>query len=180
MKAATRTRRQWVTKHGSGFCATGKMMKLWGKRATAKCPRCDQEEDATHVRKCTGNGADEVWMKSMERLKQEMIQASTLPNLIEVLCDQLTAWRNDVAPTVPISNVLLGLRATIAEQDNVGWQAMLEGLPVVGWAEVQQRYLEWRKNDVLGNDGWHWLSKNYGMSHGTCGTIAIGYCTTRT
>jgi hypothetical protein len=38
MKAATRTRRQWVTKHGSGFCATGEMMQLWGKRATAKCP----------------------------------------------------------------------------------------------------------------------------------------------
>jgi hypothetical protein len=66
----------------------------------------------------------------MERLKQEMTQACTLPNLIEVLCNRLTAWRNDVAPTVPVSN-FLGLRATIAEQDNVGWQAMLEGLPVV-------------------------------------------------
>jgi hypothetical protein len=129
-------------------------MQNWGKRATAKCPRCDLDEDATHVWKCRGNGADAVWTKSMERLKREMTQACTLPNLIEVLCDQLTAWRNDVEPTVPVSN-FLGLRATIAEQDKVGWQAMLEGLPVVGWAEVQQRYLEWRKKRRTGK---RWLA----------------------
>jgi hypothetical protein len=47
------------------------------------------------------------------------------------------------------------LRATIDAQDKVGWQAMLEGLPVHGWAEVQHRYLVWRKKRRTGK---RWLS----------------------
>jgi hypothetical protein len=31
MNTVTRSRRQWVTKHVSGFCSTGKMMRQWGK-----------------------------------------------------------------------------------------------------------------------------------------------------
>ena len=55
MKAVPRTRRQWVTKHVSGFCATSKMMHRWGKRQSSKCPRCEMEEDAGHVWKCRGS-----------------------------------------------------------------------------------------------------------------------------
>ena len=65
----------------------------------------------------------------MAHFQQELVRAYTLPDLAEVLCDRLTAWRNNVAPTGQASN-FLGLRATIDAQDRVGWQAMLEGLPV--------------------------------------------------
>jgi hypothetical protein len=49
----------------------------------------------------------------------------------------------------------LGLRATIDSQDKIGWQAMLKGSPVLGWAEAQQRYLKWQKEHKTGKQ---WLS----------------------
>ena len=153
MKTVTRTRRQWVTKHVSGFCATGKMMRQWGKRTSAKCPRCDCNEDAQHVWKCRGSGTDEIWTTAMGKFKDELVKLHTHPNLGEVLCDRLTAWRHDLEPTVEVSH-FLGLRTTIENQERVGWQAMLEGMPVQGWEEVQQRYFVWRKKRQTGK---RWL-----------------------
>jgi hypothetical protein len=121
MLAVTRTRRQWVTKHCSGFCATGTMMKKWGKRTTAKCPRCDLDEDATHVWKCRGSGANEIWMKAMDKFKKELVMAHTLPNLADVICNRLTALQYNTAPTVSVSN-FLGLQKTIDDQ-NKSWMA---------------------------------------------------------
>jgi hypothetical protein len=151
MASVPRTRRHWVTKHVSGFCATGQMMKRWGKRTSAKCPRCDTDEDASHVWKCRGHGADDIWTKAMENLKVALVKACTHPNIVEVLIDRLTSWRYDLEPSsITVSN-FLGLRATVECQDRIGWQAMLEGTPVIGWAEVQQRYLEWRKKRRTGS-----------------------------
>ena len=129
-------------------------MKRWGKRTTAKCPWCDTNEDASHVWKCRGNGADDIWKRDMENLKVALVKACTHPNIVEVLIDRLTSWRYDLEPSITVSN-FLGLRSMVESQDIIGWQAMLEGTPVVGWAEVQQRYLEWRKKRRTGKQ---WLS----------------------
>jgi hypothetical protein len=90
----------------------------------------------------------------MDQFKKELVMAHTLPNLADVLCNRLSAWRYNVTPTVSVSN-FLGLRQTIEDQERVGWQAMLAGIPVIGWAEVQQRYLVWRKKRKTGK---RWLS----------------------
>jgi hypothetical protein len=90
----------------------------------------------------------------MEKFKNELVRLHTLPNLADVLCDRLTAWRHDLEPTVEISN-FLGLRTTVDKQDKVGWQTMLEGMPVKGWEEVQQRYFVWRKKRQTGK---RWLA----------------------
>jgi len=70
MVNAQRSRRQWVRKHGSGFCATGKMMFQWKKRDTAKCPQCEEDEDTLHVWKCRGEGVDQVWEKAIAGLNR--------------------------------------------------------------------------------------------------------------
>ena len=90
----------------------------------------------------------------MGKLKNELTKLHTLLNLTEVLCNRLTAWRHDAEPTVQVSH-FLGLRTTIENQEKVGWQAMLEGMPVKGWEEVQQRYLIWRKKRQTGKQ---WLA----------------------
>ena len=48
----------------------------------------------------------------MDKIKRELVIAHTLPNLAEVLCDCLTAWRINSAPAVPVSNF-----SGIAEND---------------------------------------------------------------
>ena len=155
MHSISRTRQQWVTKHVSGFCGTGKMMMRWKKRDTAKCPRCDEEnENATHVWKCQGSGANEVWNGSIEKLKNWMRKQKTQPNLAELICDRLSAWRCGTIPGVQPASYR-GIRAALVNQDEVGWQAMLEGAPAIGWREIQQSYYEWLG---IRKTGLRWLS----------------------
>ena len=141
MKAVAQSRQRWVTKHVSGFCATGKMMKRWKKRDNARCPRCDkEEEDAEHVWLCQGEGANDIWDKSIERLLDWMKKEKTYGKLAEVICDHLSAWRYNRHPTIIATSD--ELRAAIAEQRKAGWRTLLEGAPVKGWREIQQSYLE--------------------------------------
>ena len=85
MQEASRTRRQWVVKHSSGFCATGKMMERWKQQQESKCPRCDEAvEDARHVWLCKGVGTEEVWQASIRKLHLWMLNARTQPNMAAV------------------------------------------------------------------------------------------------
>ena len=155
MKETKRTRRHWVVKHSSGFCATGKMMKRWKQQLSSKCPRCDEPvEDELHVWRCQGEGAADIWLESIRKLRSWMMKSKTLPNLTAIICDRLTAWRNTSSPVVQVS-YFLGLRDTVNAQEKVGWRSFLEGFPVRGWAEVQQRYYEWIR---CKNSGERWLA----------------------
>ena len=146
MSSAGRNRRQWIVKHSSGFWATGKMMKRWKQQSSSKCPRCAEEvEDARHVWKCNGDGVQSTWDISIRKLRSWMSAQKTQPNLADVVCDRLTAWRLGSNPTVSVLP-FLGLSEAVQLQDRVGWQAFLEGLPVRQWAEVQQCYYEWIKS----------------------------------
>ena len=118
-------------------------MQRWKQQTSAKCPRCDEEiEDGLHVWLCKGDGVEEVWEASIRKLRQWMTKQKTLPNLAAVVCDRLSAWRHESTPKVHVSP-FLGLRDMIKAQDNAGWRCVLEGIPVTGWSEVQQRYYEW-------------------------------------
>jgi len=117
-------------------------MHQWKQRESAKCPRCDDEEDAKHVWVCQGEGVDAVWSCALQKLHRWMIEQKTLPNLADVICDRLSAWRSNSLPSVEVTG-FLGLRGTVEAQDRVGWRALLEGLPVPGWAEVQHRFYLW-------------------------------------
>ena len=123
-----------MTKHGSGFCATGKRMFRWEKRDTAKCPRCEEDEDTLHVWKCRGEGVDQVWEKAIAGLNRWMVENKTFPNLADVICDRLSARHTGLNTSVQVSS-FLGLRQTVNAQDLVGWRAMLEGLP---WLDGQR------------------------------------------
>ena len=155
MSAVGRTRRQWVVKHASGFCATGKMLQRWKQQESAKCPRCEVSvEDARHVWLCKGEGVQTRWEQSIRKLRVWMTMQKTQPNLADVICDRLPAWRLDTEPTVKVLP-FLGLCDTVKLQDDVGWQAFLEGTPVKQWAEVQQCYYDWIKSKKSGE---RWLA----------------------
>ena len=155
MSAVGRTRRQWVVKHASGFCATGKMLQRWKQQESAKCIRCDAVvEDARHVWLCKGEGVQTRWDQSIKKLREWMTMQQTQPNLANVICDRLSAWRLNIEPKVKVLP-FLGLRDTVQLQDEVGWQAFLEGTPVKQWAEVQQCYYDWIKSKKSGE---RWLA----------------------
>ena len=130
-------------------------MQRWKQQQDSKCPRCDEAvEDARHVWLCNGAGSEEIWQESMRKLHLWMLRLKTQSNLAAVICDRLKAWRNHSHPIVPVS-YFLGLRDAVQNQDKVGWQSFLEGCPVKGWAEVQQRHYEWIKCQRTGE---RWLA----------------------
>ncbi len=54
-------KRVFIMKHSAGMCGVGKFMSRWKQRESLACPRCLDLEDATHVWKCHGEGADNIW-----------------------------------------------------------------------------------------------------------------------
>ena len=71
MKNSTHARQQWVSKFSPGRCATGKVMKIWGKRLTSSCHRCDAPVDDTdHVLLCQAEGAIKEWNTSTDTLEE--------------------------------------------------------------------------------------------------------------
>jgi hypothetical protein len=139
MKAQSRNRRHWVVKHATGFCGVNKMMLRWKQRVTDECPRCSEVETTEHVWKCTGEGANAVWDKSIEELRKWLKAQGTLPNFNDLICDRLSAWRYSIPYTVEPSNCP-GLKRTVEQQEKLGWRCLLEGFPVKGWAEIQEAY----------------------------------------
>ena len=82
-------------------------MQRWNHRKTAKRPRCVVAgEDELHVLMCKGEGVDAVREESIQKLGQWMIKQKTLPNLAAIICDRLSAWRNQAIPTVTVSPFL--------------------------------------------------------------------------
>ena len=134
------SRRRWVTKHASENCGVGATMVKWKMQDDAKCPRCGQDqEDTTHVLKCSAAGADEVWQSNMQKLETTMIDLHTRPDLLEALMARLNQWRRGL----PFINDPLWtdeLVDTVTNQDRLGWKNLLECLPVKQWKQLQQRY----------------------------------------
>jgi putative intracellular protease/amidase len=143
MKAAKTSRRHWVSKHTSGFCATGRMMKRRQQRVTDECPRCHQaNEDADHIWRCQDPRALEIWKSSIDTLESWLRRQNTAPGIITAICSGLLAWHRD-APRPPITDTFVGVQSTAAAQDELGWQSLLEGRPAVGWRETQLAYYQW-------------------------------------
>ena len=154
MESVPLSRKRWVSKHASGFCAVGKMMLKWKKRETDECPRCGASEDVEHVIRCRGEGSDEIWENSISQLRVWMTTQKTLGSMADVICDRLSAWRLGTQPTVQTST-FRGLRKVVDDQDECGWKAFLDGTPVIGWANVQQSFYEWKGSRRMGQ---RWLS----------------------
>ena len=137
-KSMTQARRQWQTKHNTGFCAVGKMMQQRKEQTTAKCPRCNTEvEDAEHVLKCTGSGATEKWQEQILELKKHLIKQDTGQEVRKALLAGLQTYREGTDCAHPTTDP--EVQQVIERQNKLGWRNLLEGFPAVGWAEAQQK-----------------------------------------
>jgi len=143
------SRRVWVSKHAAGHCGVGKFTKKWKKYDADECPRCGEPEDKTHVWLCTGRQASEVWEKSIKGLLPTWLPDNKIcPEISEAICSGLFVRLAMVA--TPDS----AMPEVFQNQTQIGWQALLEGCPALGWAEAQQRYLELVRS---GKTGKRWL-----------------------
>jgi hypothetical protein len=143
--------RRWLLKHATGFCGVGKMELLRGDKDHQECPRCGQAEDAPHVVRCKGTGTDVVFEVAVQQLEIHMGEKQTAPEIIAGLGKRIRQWRKystaqiiDQDTPFPryYRNDELGTKATLSEQDRIGWYNLLLGRMSKKWMDAQQKYLE--------------------------------------
>ena len=119
----------------------GKWMKRRGKWPIDNCPRCGEENETTvHVLQCQDPRAKVQWKKSLETLNSWMKEQKTHPGIRVVVIAHLTKWQeNGPDPTLD-GQEFFDLPAAIMNQNEVGWQAFIEGCPAQGWRDSQQQY----------------------------------------
>jgi hypothetical protein len=138
MKAVPINRQIWITKHVTGFCATGNNMLRRKIRATAQCPRCSHDETPEHVWKCQGADANDIWDKSLSSLKSWLQENYTHPEMSAAIIEYLDSWRNDRSPNLRIFQAWI--EPAVSHQSVLGWRNLLEGIPSKYWQETQQLY----------------------------------------
>jgi len=134
-------RRRWITKTASSNCGIGETLVTWKHQTDSTCPRCTQSEDTTHVYRCTGHNASDLWNESIDTLRTSLTKLRTSPKIQEALIDCLSKWRRN--DPIIITDYPPGLRQLITEQQTIGWQQLLEGLPHKLWKKLQHRYYKY-------------------------------------
>ena len=144
MKSTTVWRRHWVTKFNSGFCGTGRMMKLWKQRIIDTCPRCGIEtETPIHILRCPSARASTTWDESMLDLSEWLASVKTCPDILKLICQSLQLWREQL-PVLPLHSYDFdGVNAIYTDQCIIGWRNLLRGFVSVEWANVQDKYYKW-------------------------------------
>jgi hypothetical protein len=137
MKETKRSARVLIAKHVSGMCGVGKFMKRWKLRQDDICPRCEETEDAAHVWTCQGEGANEIWNKSLEDLEQWMNINYTNPDLQHLLLTQLSGWRDNSQTSASYPFIFNEL---LQHQSDIGWNRFFEGWLSHEWLGLQQAY----------------------------------------
>jgi hypothetical protein len=134
VKTIPRHRRQWMTKHSTGFCSVGKMAQQIGLRDTDQCPRCEETKTAEHVWRCKHPEANQRWEESMDNLRAHLGSMQTPATTINAIIEGLQGWRNRV-DHVYNSNTMAGQAGIL--QNQMGWRHLFEGRPHKIWRQVQ-------------------------------------------
>ena len=138
MRSLPHAHRQWITKTASQNCGVGTTLVNWKYQDDAKCPRCGHPEETTeHVSICHGRDANKVFRRSHKRLRRVLRKEDTDPRIQRALLSSLKRWRkSEPFPTTADPDI----QQAITQQTEIGWQALLEGLPSHKWAQLQQSY----------------------------------------
>jgi hypothetical protein len=134
VRTTPRHRRQWMTKHCSGFCSVGKMAHRIGLRNTDQCPRCDESETTKHVWRCNHPEANQLWEDSMVNLRAHLGGLQTPSTTISAIIEGLQGWRTGVEHNFNC-NTMAGQAGTL--QNQMGWKHLFEGRPHKIWRQMQ-------------------------------------------
>jgi hypothetical protein len=132
------SRRIWISKQVTGFCATGNTMFRRKARSTAQCPRCTEDETPAHVLRCRGSDASTIWDRAITKLKNWLQDNLTHPEMSNAIINYLAGWRDDAPVGTRISQEWI--RRAFSGQSLLGWRNCLEGILHVSWRQTQQEY----------------------------------------
>jgi hypothetical protein len=153
MCSSSQYKRHFVSKHATGHCGVGKMMKIWGFRDKDNCPRCKKaNETALHVLTCQHETARGDWEVEIERLQEWFQHFKTDPHITNAIVHNLRKWRK--------SGGLFGhhyqepsIRKALQEQKDIGWDHFMLGRISQRWSTLQEKYYKRQKLRKTG-DKW--------------------------
>ncbi len=122
-------------------------MKIWKERDSDACPRCGAFEDAPHVWTCSGEGADEVWAKSIHDLEEWMTSVGTDLDILNAIVMHLTRWKTQQEVNTRSSWDLSDL---VEQQEVIGWRNFFEGWMSSAWEEAQHQHYVFIKSRHTG------------------------------
>ena len=86
MKQCNISRQHWISKLSSGWCGSGKIMKIRREQFTASCPRCSYKtEDTTHILECKSIWDKLAWDASDGKLKEWLERSSSCSALTDLV-----------------------------------------------------------------------------------------------
>jgi hypothetical protein len=156
VKEVGTNRKRWIVKHTSGRCAVGVEMKRRKTWSHANCPRCTEtQETSSHVLRCNGDGTKEIWDKFIGEFRLWLARQRTHNDISAAICSALTTWRSGI-PAPQCRSSLPGLTSACDEQDDIGWDAAMEGRWAESWIKVQERHFKFLH---LRRSGKRWLTE---------------------
>ena len=147
--------RMWATKHASQNCGIGTTLQEWRFQDHATCPRCEHpQEDGAHVFRCQGNGADDHFQKSLNRLNSHLKKTFTHRLLRRGMIKALKAWHQGNDPTNVTTSP--SVQRVLHEQTVIGWEHLFTGLATKQWTTFQQDHYN---NQRSKRSGRKWMRK---------------------
>jgi hypothetical protein len=156
--------RLWITKHVSGWCATGRKMKLWKFWDNDRCPCCQAPNETTqHLLICPSPGQRSVWDEAVKGFDAWMTAVDTAPDIAHCFRNALRSCSPD-HPFMAYASQSIFDAAT--EQDNIGWFNFMEGRISRQWGIAQAEHYASRGSQRTANRWTEELIQNlYSVVH---------------
>ena len=129
--------RLWAAKNASGQCAVGKMMHRWNFWESPRCPLClhVDDEDARHVPICPAEVAVQARREGLLRLQTKLEQLETHPEITNCLVQGIRFRHQSFT-----QHATPDTAQAAHDQDQIGWESLLEGRIASEWTEIQDRH----------------------------------------
>lgn len=160
MRALPSSRRLHSTKIASTFVAVRRRQNLRRQAPNDHCPRCyteqlpTQTESVAHLFSCPSQGSRQLWDTSLQALEEWMLCHNTDPILRQMILSGLKSWQQLPHDPIPLNHEYQQLSH---DQNEVGWQSLLEGRMVKGWATRQEAFFRTHQYAHT-STGLRWLS----------------------
>ena len=126
-----------TVKWTSDFCGTGKNLQRWKEQSHSACPTCGQDqEDTHHILTCPHPQPTQQWHSSLQNLKRSLSRLSTAPDIINLILENLMAWRQS-RPPPHYDGPQPFLQETQLHQTEIGWHSFVRGFVSHKWAKPQ-------------------------------------------
>ena len=165
MQALPHRRQLHSTILASTFVAVRRRQHLRQQAPSDHCPRCNveslpaQTESVEHLLSCPSTSSKELWENSLLTLDEWMLFNHTDPTLRQMILHGLRSWLRIPTTAIPLAPPC----STIwDDQQDVGWQSLLEGRLVLGWESRQDEYFRSRHYSHT-RTGLRWLKSLFAI-----------------